>query len=156
MGPLNSYEYPMDVCSEEGYGNETLQTSSRLSWYCSDDFDETRLPSALSEMGEETDEGRLSHALHVQSWMSDYVIKSIEPMDKPALQPIFSGKLGKDREKMSLDRTIRVPSVIKQSKSERKGTYMEKDPKFKRRQNDSFLYCHSRLRFYLNTTIVCC
>ncbi|XP_071167951.1 uncharacterized protein [Mytilus edulis] len=137
MGPLNSYEYPMDVCSEEGYGNETWQTSSRISWYCSDDFDETRLPSAFSEMGiEETDEGRLSRAL--QSWMSDYVIKSIEPMNKPALQPIFSGKLGKDREKIILDRTKRVPSVIKRSKSERKGTYMEKDPKFKRRQNDSF------------------
>ncbi|VDI29847.1 Hypothetical predicted protein [Mytilus galloprovincialis] len=74
---------------------------------------------------EETDEGRLSHAL--QSWMSDYVIKCIEPMNKPALQPIFSGKLGKDREKISLDRTKRVPSVIKRSKSERKGTYMKKD-----------------------------
>lgn len=40
-----------------------------------------------------TDEGRLSRSL--QSWMPDYVIVPIEPMVKPPLQPVYSGRLGK-------------------------------------------------------------
>lgn len=123
MGPLNTFEYSMDVCSEEGYRNELWQNNSRLSWYCSEDFDETRLQSAFSEMGltEETDEGRLSRAL--QSWMPDYVINSIEPMEKPPYEPVFTGKLGRDRDKISrinFDKGKRVPSAVRRSKSERK------------------------------------
>jgi hypothetical protein len=86
-------DYPMDVCSEEGYNNE-IWHSSRLSWYYSDEYDESRLHSAFSDMviTEEPDEGRLSRAL--QSWMPEYVITSIEPMEKPPWEPVFTGKLG--------------------------------------------------------------
>ena len=116
MGPLNTFDYPMDVCSEEGYNNE-IWHSSRLSWYYSDEYDESRLHSAFSDMviTEEPDEGRLSRAL--QSWMPEYVITSIEPMEKPPWEPVFTGKLGKDREKIarsSIGRIKRVPSAVKQ------------------------------------------
>lgn len=143
MGPLNTFEYSMDVCSEEGYRNEIWQNNSRLSWYGSDDFDESRLPSAFSEMGltEESDEGRLSRAL--QSWMPDYVINSIEPMEKPPYEPVFTGKLGRDRDKIarvSFDNTKRVPSAVRRSKSEKRTrlSNAQQGNKLKRAKTNTF------------------
>ena len=54
----------------------------------SDEFDEFE-PSA------ETDEGRLSRSL--QTWMIDHTWSNIEPLEKPPAEPLFSGKLGKER-----------------------------------------------------------
>ncbi|XP_053406684.1 uncharacterized protein LOC123547650 [Mercenaria mercenaria] len=51
----------------------------------------------------ETDEGRLSRSL--QFWMTDHKWTNIEPLEKPPLEPVFSGKLGKERQ---LNRTNNV------------------------------------------------
>lgn len=43
----------------------------------------------------ETDEGRLSRSL--QTWMIDHEWSTIQPLEKPPKEPIFTGKLGHDR-----------------------------------------------------------
>ena len=43
----------------------------------------------------ETDEGRLSRAL--QTWMPEHTIVPLNPREKPAPEPVFSGRLGKER-----------------------------------------------------------
>ena len=44
----------------------------------------------------DTDEGRLSRAL--QSWMPDHVIVPLNPKERPPVEPVFSGRLGKERD----------------------------------------------------------
>ena len=43
-----------------------------------------------------TNEGRLSRAL--QSWMPDHVIVPLNPKERPPVEPVFSGRLGKERD----------------------------------------------------------
>ncbi|KAH3816703.1 uncharacterized protein LOC127880715 [Dreissena polymorpha] len=43
----------------------------------------------------DTPEGRLSRSL--QSWMIDHEWHSVKPLEKPPKEPVFSGRLGKDR-----------------------------------------------------------
>ena len=43
----------------------------------------------------DTDEGRLSRAL--QTWMPEHVIVPLNPKEKPPAEPVFSGRLGKER-----------------------------------------------------------
>lgn len=73
--------------------------------------EQIRLDSAFSEfsLGEEddTDEGRLSRAL--QSWMPDHQYSSIKPMEKPPIQPIYSGRLG---EHQHLKRSSSEDSIV--------------------------------------------
>lgn len=45
----------------------------------------------------ETDEGRLSKAL--QTWMPDHVIVPLNPKEKPPAEPVFSGRLGNERDR---------------------------------------------------------
>ena len=44
----------------------------------------------------DTNEGRLSRAL--QSWMPDHVIVPLNPKERPPVEPVFSGRLGKERD----------------------------------------------------------
>lgn len=59
-----------------------------IGWNCSDVRSDVM--SAF-----ETDEGRLSRSL--QTWMIDHEWKTLQPLEKPPKEPLFSGKLGRDR-----------------------------------------------------------
>ena len=66
----------------------------------------------------DTDEGRLSRAL--QTWMPDHVIVPLNPKEKPPVEPVFSGRLGKERDKLKRGRNsgkendskIRKPKTV--------------------------------------------
>lgn len=61
-----------------------------MSFHSEDSFDFDDATSSV-----ETDDGRLSRSL--QSWMVDHKWTQVEPLEKPPLEPVFSGKLGRER-----------------------------------------------------------
>ena len=73
---------------------DDMMSSQRTTPCPSEDGTIDRLGSAISHfaLDEETDEGRLSRAL--QTWMPDHQFSSLEPMEKPPYEIVFSGRLG--------------------------------------------------------------
>ncbi|OWF55265.1 uncharacterized protein LOC110462204 [Mizuhopecten yessoensis] len=92
MGPFHDQSQIMEF-ADESIAGSSLRGSPNMF-----EEEQLRLESAFSEFGlceEDTDEGRLSRAL--QSWMPDYEFSSIKPLEKPPIQPIYSGRLGEHK-----------------------------------------------------------
>lgn len=67
----------------------------------------------------DTDDGRLSRSL--QTWMMDHKWSTVRPLEKPPREPVFSGKLGKDRTAIRVTKKrvqIREPSISKKNGQE--------------------------------------
>ncbi|XP_060064565.1 uncharacterized protein LOC132544922 [Ylistrum balloti] len=104
MGPFQDQNQMMEFL-DESTGGSSLRDSPNMF-----EEEQLRLESAFSEVsfGDDcTDEGRLSRAL--QSWMPDHQFSSIKPMEKPPLQPIYSGRLG---EHQHLKRSSSEDSIV--------------------------------------------
>ncbi|XP_033756685.1 uncharacterized protein LOC117339285 [Pecten maximus] len=92
MGPFHDQSQIMEFLDESIAGS-SLRGSPNMF-----EEEQLRLESAFSEFSldeDNTDEGRLSRAL--QSWMPDHQYSSIKPIEKPRIQPIYSGRLGEHK-----------------------------------------------------------